>query len=114
MANSTLIRDYLGQDVFANRPVTPPVGSHILAVFFATDTGALYLWNGSSWVAGNFVNPMTAQDDLIVGAAGGAPGRLAKGANGTILMIDPVSGHVTWEGQAIGDAGLVSAASMFL
>lgn len=46
-------------------------------------------------------NPMTAQDDLIIGGtvAGGlaAPVRLGKGSDGQVLTVDPSTHHLTWE-----------------
>lgn len=47
---SSLLSDYLIYDVIANRPATPSVASHVTVVFLATDTGAAYLWSGSTWV----------------------------------------------------------------
>jgi hypothetical protein len=49
-----------------------------------------------SAVAGpGFANPMTAQDDIIIGGSMGAPTRLAAGASGDFLGYDPVTGHVS-------------------
>ena len=41
-----------------------------------------------SEVSAKMGNPMTAANDLIVGGTSGAPTRLAKGANGSLLGID--------------------------
>jgi hypothetical protein len=38
-------------------------------------------------------NPMTAQDDVIIGGASGTPARLAKGSNHQLLGVNG-SGHV--------------------
>jgi len=43
-------------------------------------------------------NPMTTQYDLVIGGANGAPGRLAKGANGTVLMT--TGGVTAWGNHA--------------
>ena len=45
--------------------------------------------------ASGMTNPMTTQDDVIIGGASGAPARLAKGANGTYLGIDG-TGHLAY------------------
>jgi hypothetical protein len=52
---------------------------------------------------GGFTNPMTTQDDLIVGGSAGAAARLAKGGNGQVLTVDG-SGHVTWQNASSGFA----------
>lgn len=41
-------------------------------------------------------NPMTTQDDLIVGGASGAATRLAKGTDGQRLTVDPATHHLAW------------------
>lgn len=51
MTSSTIITDYLGRGVFASRPVTPPVPAGGTAFYYATDTTALYVWNGAAWVS---------------------------------------------------------------
>lgn len=51
MSNSTIITDYLGRGTFASRPVTPPVPAGGTAFYYATDTLALYVWNGAAWVS---------------------------------------------------------------
>jgi F5/8 type C domain len=45
--------------------------------------------------------PLSAQDDLIVGDASGAPARLAKGSGGNVLTVDATSGHLAWEATAV-------------
>src|SRR5665213_103218 len=47
---------------------------------------------------GGMTNPMTTQDDLIIGGTSGAPARLAKGADTKILTM--VSGHAAWADPA--------------
>lgn len=47
-------------------------------------------------------NPMTTQDDLIVGGAAGAPARLAKGADSQVLTVDPTTHHLSWATPAAG------------
>ncbi len=59
-----------------------------------------------------FVNPMTDDQDLIVGGAGGAPGRLGVGNPGDLLTVGS-GGIVAWEPPAVvpatrGGTGLTS------
>lgn len=51
---------------------------------------------------GATTNPMTTQDDLILGGASGVPGRLAKGSDGQVLTVNPSTHHVDWENSASG------------
>lgn len=46
-------------------------------------------------VSGGMSNPMTTQDDIIIGGASGTPTRLVKGNNGEILGVDS-SGHLAY------------------
>jgi hypothetical protein len=54
--------------------------------------------------SGGMTNPMTTQDDLIVGGASGAPGRLAKGTDGQVLTVDPTTHHLVWLDPTTGGA----------
>jgi hypothetical protein len=49
-------------------------------------------------------NPMTAEDDLIVGGASGAPSHLAKGSDGQVLTVDPTTHHLIWAAPVGGGA----------
>jgi hypothetical protein len=51
-----------------------------------------------------FGNPMTTQYDLIAGGASGVPGRLAKGANNTVLAVD-ASGILAYRTIVAADIG---------
>lgn len=42
-------------------------------------------------------NPMTTPQDLIVGGTAGAPTRLAKGTDGQVLTVDPLTHDVAWD-----------------
>jgi hypothetical protein len=61
---STYITDYLERGLAAARPATPPVGT-ALALYEATDTGALSMWDGSQWL--NVVVSITAGTGLSGG-----------------------------------------------
>jgi len=54
---------------------------------------------------GGMSNPMTTQDDIIVGGSSGTPGRLAKGSDSQVLTIDPSSHHVSWATPSGGGGG---------
>lgn len=77
-----------------------------------TQTGALTL-NGATHLSlddltvlpATFVNPMTTQDDIIVGGSSGALSRLAKGSDSQVLTIDPTSHHVSWAASSGGGGG---------
>lgn len=49
-------------------------------------------------------NPMTTQDDIIVGGAAGAADRLGKGSDGQVLTVDPSTHHLVWATPAGGGA----------
>lgn len=51
---------------------------------------------------GAMSNPMTTQDDIIVGGVAGAPGRLAKGTDGQVLTVDPTTHHLVWATPGAG------------
>lgn len=76
---------------------------------FATDApsdGNIYGRKNGGWVvsvlASPFINPMTTAGDIIVGGASGAPARLAKGADGTVLTM--VAGAEAWSPPVLGTA----------
>lgn len=55
------------------------------------------LWMPDAFPAA-FANPMTTQDDIIVGGASpaGGPTRLGKGSDGQVLTVDPTTHHLVW------------------
>jgi len=72
----------------------------------------LVMPNGSLAVAGTvatvtfpaagMANPMTTPADIIVGGTAGAPNRLAKGASGQVLTVDPTTGLLAYATPATG------------
>lgn len=56
------------------------------------------------------VNPMTTQDDLIIGGAAGAAARLAKGTDGQVLTVSPSTHHLVWSTPATGFANPMTTA----
>lgn len=63
--------------------------------------------------AAAFVNPMTTQDDLIVGGASGAPGRLAKGSDGQVLTVDPTTHHLIWATPGSSSSPLTTKGDLY-
>lgn len=53
MPFSSSILDFLGEGAAASRPVSVPINPLALGLYYATDTKALSLWNGSSWDSTN-------------------------------------------------------------
>jgi hypothetical protein len=57
---------------------------------------------GSLSTTSAFANPMTTQDDVIVGGASGVATRLAKGTDGQVLTVDPSTHHLVWATPSAG------------
>lgn len=49
MAYSSLITDYTGRGLASDRPATLNISPSALGFYYATDTKALWLWNGTGW-----------------------------------------------------------------
>lgn len=88
-------------------PLTVTDGTHTVgSISTITFSGATVSGSGGSatvTIAG-LTNPMTTQDDIIIGGTSGAPTRLAKGSNGYVLTIDNTTGHIAWEAATSGFA----------
>lgn len=115
MTSPTLLSDFLGVGLAASRPATPNVPAGASAIYRATDTGALSVWDGSAWQAlSSAVLPTIVQNNSNVGASidsvvmGSAP------TNGNLLVAiimgntvdSPGSGwsnfaHVTTSGPSL-------------
>lgn len=48
---SGALKDYLGIGLASGRPTTPVLATGVAGYWYATDTGALSVWNGTAWVA---------------------------------------------------------------
>lgn len=70
---------------------TYSVGSNSAVTVVATPSSGITDWI----VLSGLVNPMTNAEDIIIGGSSGAPTRLAKGSNGTVLKVDS-SGEVNY------------------
>lgn len=93
--------------------------------FVAGDVGKLALQESDNtfwiltattptWVAVSqgLINPMTTQDDLIIGGSGGASARLAKGTDGQYLAVDPTTHHLIWRTVVATDVSGLSLDSL--
>lgn len=93
---------YVGATV-GGAPVTGTfaVGDFIIdqggKVWICTSAGSPGTWAQS---AGGMSNPMTTNQDIIVGGSAGVPARLGVGANGQVLSVS--AGAVTWQNSASG------------
>jgi hypothetical protein len=47
--SSSKITDYIGSGLAASRPATPSLATGATGIYYATDTGALTVWDGSAW-----------------------------------------------------------------
>lgn len=78
-------------------PANPAAG--VQRVYWKSSDHLPYSRNSSGTESalggGGLTNPMTTQDDVIIGGASGAPARLAKGSNGTYLGVDG-TGHLAY------------------
>lgn len=64
-----------------------------------------FLREDASWATPSgtgMSNPMTTQDDIIVGGASGTPTRLAKGSDSQVLTVDPTTHHLVWATPSSG------------
>lgn len=96
--NSFTISDYVQQAT----PAAPAAGKLSL---YANNDGSLHYINSAGTDAAlatgaGFANPMTTEDDVIVGGASGAPARLAKGADSQVLGVDPSTHHLAYLTQS--------------
>lgn len=103
---ATTLPGILLTGIHSARPAANAVGTGTL--YSCTTHALIYQSDGSTWstwanVAGTgFANPMTTQDDVIVGGASGTPGRLAKGSDGQVLTVDPTTHHLVWATPSAG------------
>jgi hypothetical protein len=77
--SSSLITDYLGSGLHSARPVTPTPPSGGFCMYYETDTGNTFAWNGTGWIQVNssgVVTPAVVQ--VAVSALGS--GNVSLGA----------------------------------
>jgi hypothetical protein len=113
MTASSLITDYIGCGLAAARPATPSLATGAFGIYYATDTGALSIWNGSSWspLSGSgTVTSVTASSPLTGGAITssgsiGLPTSLSGAASYTAHGVLLGNGASALNATAAGTAG---------
>jgi hypothetical protein len=92
MSNSTLIVDYIGRGLDADKPSgAPPIAGNALAAYYAIDTGILYLWNNSVWT------PFSAGEaDVLLTATKTSNYNVLASDSGTVFDNTGAGGSVTF------------------
>lgn len=115
-ANDDVIQRKAG--VWANRTIAQLIADLIAAGAFTEGVqdviGDMITAAGGSYNDGantitlpsGFTNPMTTQDDIIIGGSAGAAARLAKGSDSQVLTVDPTTHHLVWATPTGGGAAL--------
>jgi len=107
---STILSDYLGRGLASARPGTLDLSPGALGVYFATDTGALSLWNGSAWVA-------YSGGSSGVSSIGGVTGAISLGTgisiSGSTLNVTGGSSGVTYP-QIVQSASIEAGGTLAL
>ena len=102
----TVTDDPVGQRVLISGTVPKATSSSLGLVEPDNTTVTIDGAGVISAVAGpGFANPMTAQDDIIIGGSMGTPTRLAAGPSGDFLGYDPVTGHISAQ-QLVPGSGI--------
>jgi len=60
---------------------------------------------GAAVALGDLANPMTAEDDIIIGGSSGAPTRLTKGTDSQVLTVSASTHHLVWATPDTPSAG---------
>lgn len=93
------------------------IGDFVIArdghVWVCIAAGSPGTWVDASASSG-MTNPMTTQDDLIVGGSSGTPARLAKGSSGQVLTVNPSTGHLDFETPGGGNVSAAVSAGALL
>lgn len=97
MAYSGLVTDYLGNGLAADRLAAPNVGVGVLAIYYATDTVELSVWDGTVWttlggwsaplvtgISSNLIITSGTLDVVGIVAPSAAPGSGTAGNSVTI------------------------------
>ena len=109
---------YTYADATARAAATGFTAAEVGTLALQLDNATLWILSDDSpvtWVAAagsGMANPMTTAGDLILGGSSGTPGRLAKGADSTVLTIDPGTHLPVWAAPATaGPSGRLGSAS---
>ena len=119
MSTANTVKDYVAYGLDASKPATPAVGT-AASYYFATDTGKLYCWTGSSWTgvgsAGSADPTATAGPTAINGSAStfmrsdAAPAiQLGSNSQKGIVQVDGTT--ITASGGVISGAAAVTGAN---
>ncbi|MHB8398424.1 MAG: hypothetical protein ACYDCI_05745 [Candidatus Limnocylindrales bacterium] len=111
---STALAGVLLAGTHAARPAANTVATGSL--YSESDTGQDFQSDGTSWNAWGaqvLINPMTTQDDVIVGGVSGAAARLAKGTDGQVLTVDPTTHHLLWATPASSSSPLTTKGDLY-
>jgi Major tropism determinant N-terminal domain len=110
LTGATAATRYVG----ATASGAPVSGTFAVGDFIVDQSGSAWVCTVAgtpgTWVqmtgGGGMTNPMTTQDDIIVGGASpaGTPTRLAKGSDGQVLTVDPATHHLLWATPSSGFA----------
>lgn len=79
--------------------------SAILWIDTSTTPPTPRAYDDASWATLGATNPLTTQDDLLVGGVGGAQVRLGKGSDGQVLRVNPTTHHLEWYTPVSGGGG---------
>lgn len=109
MTYSSLIADYLGEGLAANRPATLNIAPTALGLYFAADTGVTSAWNGTGWVTVSAGQALSAvgQGLTITSAGTVALGPLGPGVsiNSGTIVAQWQGGTVTALGAGLANTG---------
>ncbi len=115
MTTSSIIIDFLGEGTAASRPASLTINPAALGIYYATDTMALSLWNGSGWdsFSGGSL-PSIANGDILANISGSTA---TPSGNTLTAILDAVfsaaqgdilyRGATTWAVLAPGTSGNV-------
>lgn len=86
MVASTQISDYVAAGTLASKPATPNVASGVSSLYYATDTGDTYMWDGSAWHKINSAAPTEAVVQNAVNSG--------SSISGVTLGVAPTNGNL--------------------
>lgn len=70
----TIITDYIGKGLHADRPASPSIASGETAIYYETDTGHTFVWSGAAWIqvddGGGGGSPTIVQSKAAAGNIG--------------------------------------------
>ncbi len=101
MSSSTVITDYLGRGTAAARPATPVIPTGGMALYYATDTGALSIWDGAAWqTISKLIDVLGATRGSILYRNATVWTALAPGTSGQVLTTGGAGADPAWAAGA--------------